>query len=38
VERNEDNEGGYEPRFQGFLGKDTRSNIVPYTGYRCEYG
>jgi len=27
-ERNEDNEKGYEPRFQGFLGEDTRGNIV----------
>jgi len=36
VERNEDNEEGYEPRFQGFVGEDTRGNIVRHTGYRFE--
>jgi len=36
VERNEGSEEEYEVHFQGFLGQDTRSNIVRHTGYRYD--
>jgi len=36
VERNEDSGGGYEFHLQGFVGEDTRGNIVRHTEYRCE--
>jgi len=36
VERNGDSGGGYESHLQGFVGGDTRGNIVRHTGYRCE--
>jgi len=32
VERNEDNEEGYEPRFQRFLGEDTRGKTFGIRG------
>jgi len=36
VERNGDSGGRYESHLQGFVGGDTRGNIVWHTGYRCE--
>ena len=35
MERNGDSGGGYESHLQGFVGGDTRDNIVRHTEYRC---
>jgi len=37
VERSGDNGEGYEYHIQGFVGGDTRGNIVRHTEFTCEF-
>jgi len=36
VEKNRDSGVGYESHLQGFVGGDTRSNIVRHAEYTCD--